>query len=232
MLGTLAHKVVEEIYRGRETLTVEEAVRAAGERFDALLPAMAAELLAPGRKVEKDRIRRTLLAAVEALVTWINEKKLLVKGNEKELSGVLDGIGFTGKCDIYLEDASGGKFVIDMKWSSNPDYRENLKKGRALQLAVYSRLLDPDKIDVCCTYFLFPLKKVFEPKNTWTELWGKAERALRQRLGEIHSGTLARGISTGEELANSTSALPLAAQCAYCDYAALCGKKTEDGNHE
>ena len=233
MLGTLAHKVVEEIYKGRETLTVEEAVGAAGERFDALLPAMAAELLAPGRKVEKDRIRRTLLAAVRELVTWINEKKLRVKDNEKKLSGVLDGLGFTGKCDIYLEDASGGKFVIDMKWSLKADYGEDLKGDRALQLAVYSWLLDPAALDVRCAYFLFPLKKVlFDPEKTWTALWGNAERAVRQRLGEIHSGTLARGIGDKKKLKDSTSALPLAAECDYCDYAALCGKSTEDGNHE
>ena len=223
MLGTLAHKVIEEIYKGKESLTVEEAVRSAQEKFEELLPSMAAELLLDGRNVERQRIIRTLSDAVKVLVTEINERKLLVKGNEKELHGTFDGLDFLGFSDIYLENASGGKFVIDMKWSTSSYYEKHLKEDKALQLATYSWLLDPEGLNVRCSYFLFPKKQlVFDPTRTWNDLWNNARTAWEQRFAEIHSGQLARGIAEEKDLKNSNSALPMTAGCTFCNYSALC----------
>ena len=223
MLGTLAHKVIEEIYKGKEFLTVEEAVRSAKEKFAELLPSMAAELLLDGRNVERQRIIRTLSDAVKVLVTEINERKLLVKGNEKELHGTFDGMDFLGFSDIYLEDASGGKFVIDMKWSTSSYYEKHLQEDKALQLATYSWLLDSEELNVRCAYFLFPKKQlVFDSTRTWNDLWNNAGIAWEQRFAEIHSGQLARGIAEEKDLENSNSALPMTAGCTFCNYAALC----------
>ena len=121
---------------------------------------MAAELLLDGRNVERQRILRTLLDAVKVLVTEINERNLLVKGNEKELHGTFENLDFLGFSDIYLEDASGNKFVIDMKWSTSSYYEKHLKEDKALQLATYSWLLDPEGLRVKCAYFLFPMKQL------------------------------------------------------------------------
>ena len=223
MLGTLAHKVIENIYRGKETLTVEEAVRNAEKEFSSLLPSMAAELLLDGRSVEQERIRKTLMNAVETLVKEINARKLLVKGNEIELHGTFEGMDFIGYSDIYLENASGDKFVIDMKWSTSSYYEKHLEEDKALQLATYSWLLDPEGLDVRCAYFLLPRRQlVSDPKKTWTTLWNNARTAWKQRFDEINSGKLARGIADEKKLDTSTSALPLAAGCAFCNYAALC----------
>lgn len=223
MLGTLAHKVVEEIYEGKETLTVENAVREAKKKFEQLLPSMGAELLLDGRSVERKRICKTLVDAIEVLVTEINDKKLLVKGNERELQGTFDGIDFIGYSDIYLEDAAGGKFVIDMKWSSSTYYEKHLNEDKALQLATYSWLLDSEDLNVRCAYFLFPRKQlVFDPAKKWNDLWSNAKCAWEQRFAEIHSGKLARGIAEEKDLKDSTSALPMTAGCTFCNYAALC----------
>lgn len=223
MLGTLAHKVVEEIYKGRETLTVERAVQAAKKKFEQLLPSMAAELLLDGRNVERNRICKTLVESVETLVKEINDRKLLVKGNEKELHGSFDGMDFLGFSDIYLEDACGNKFVIDMKWSSSSYYEKHLKEDKALQLAVYSWLLDDKDLNVQCAYFLFPRKElVYDPEKTWKDLWQNARSAWDQRFAEIHAGKLERGIAEEKDLENSNSALPMTAGCAFCNFAALC----------
>ena len=223
MFGTLAHKVVEEIYKGKETLTVEEAVRDAELKFDQLVPFMAAELMLDGRNVERKRIRTTLADAVKVLVEEINDRKLLVKGNEKKLQGSFDGLDFIGYSDIYLEDAAGNKFVIDMKWSTSTHYEKLINEDKALQFATYSWLLDSEDLNVRCAYFLFPKKQLIPATGKdWTSLWNNAKRAWEQRFEEIHSGTLARGIEDEGDLQNSTSALPLAAECAFCDYAVLC----------
>ena len=228
MIGTLAHRVVEDIYRGKETLTVEAAVSAAKEKFDELLPSMAAELLLDGRNVERERVRNTLAEAVAVLVEEINALGLRVKGSEKELHGTFAGCDFIGYYDLCLEDAAGNQFVIDMKWSSRPDYEQNLKENKALQLAAYSWLLDPQDLNVRCAYFLFPKKQfLFDPAITWNELWENAEQSWKQRMDEIHAGRLARGTADEKQLETSPLALPLSAECKYCNYAALCAM-TED----
>lgn len=234
MLGNLAHKVIEEMYRNRETLPVEEAKQFAAERFDQLVPVMAAELLLDGRSVERKRIRTTLIAAVEALVREINSRKLLVKGTEKEFYGTFDGIDFVGKLDLYLEDQTGNPFVIDMKWSTSSQYERDLKKDRALQLAVYSWLLDAKEFNVRCSYFLFPKKKLlFEQNQRWGELWEKAKTTWAQRLGKLHEGVLERGrVMEEKDLKNSPLALPVSAKCGFCDYAALCAMMEEEQQHE
>ncbi len=234
MLGNLAHKVIEEMYRNRETLQEEEAKQFAAERFDQLVPVMAAELLLDGRSVERQRIRTTLIAAVETLVREINSRKLLVKGTEKEFHGIFDGIDFVGKLDLYLEDQTGNPFVIDMKWSTSSRYERDLKKDRALQLAVYSWLLDAKEFNVRCSYFLFPKKKLlFEQNQRWGELWEKAKTTWAQRLGKLHEGVLERGrVMEEKDLKNSPLALPVSAECGFCDYAALCAMMEEEQQHE
>ena len=223
MLGNLAHKVIEKIYEGKEKLTVEEAAHNAEMEFDQLVPFMAAELELDGRNMERKRVRDTLVEAVRVLVREINERGLFVKGTEKKIYGSFEGLVFYGKADIYLEDEKGGKYVIDMKWSSSSHYKDLLKKNKALQLATYSWLLDADDLNVRCSYFLFPKKQfIFEMGKDWTDLWNKASNAWKQRFAEINSGELARGIKEDKDLKNSTSALPLTADCAFCDYAALC----------
>lgn len=232
MTGTLAHKVVEELYRDREKLQEDEAERLADERFEKLVPAMAGELLLDGREVELRRVRVTLIAAVKALVREINSRKLLVKGTEKELHGTFDGIDFEGRADLYLEDQTGNRFVIDMKWSTSSHYEKDLEKDRALQLAVYSWLLDAQNLDVRCGYFLFPKKKLlYEPDRRWNELWEKAKETWKQRLEKIQSGVLERGKKEERELKNSQLPLPVVAGCGFCDYSAVCAL-IEEENHE
>ena len=161
---------------------------------------------------------------MKKLVTEINERKLLVKDNEKELHGIFDGLDFLGFSDIYLENPSGEKFVIDMKWSTSSSYYEkHLEEDKALQLATYSWLLDPEGLNVRCAYFLFPKKQlVFDATKTWNNLWNNARSAWEQRFAEIHSGQLARGVAEEKDLGNSNLALPMTAGCKFCNYAALC----------
>ena len=225
MLGDLAHKVIEKIYEGKEFLTVEEAVRDAKVQFYKLVPQMAAELDLDGRKIERDRVWDMLENAVRELVKAINSKKLLVKGNEKELYGSFDGLVFYGKTDIYLEDEDRNKYVIDLKWSlSSKHYKDLINNDKALQLATYSWLLDSNNLNVRCAYFLFPRKKFIpDTGKNWIALWSSAENAWKQRFDEIHSGEIAHGIKDEKDINNSSSPLPLTGDCKFCDYAALCG---------
>ena len=223
MLGSLAHKVVEMLYSGIEKISEDEAECSAGRIFNNLIPEMAAEMLLDGRSVELKRFRETLIASVVSLVSEINKRRLLVKGCEKQVEGKFDGIDFIGYCDLYLEDEEGNPFVIDMKWSTTSYYEKNLKNNKALQLATYSWLLAPEKLDVQCAYYLFPKKKfICAPEADWQSLWSNARECWAERMKTLHAGTLEKGITEEKDLKKSNLPLALPAGCDFCDFAALC----------
>lgn len=229
MLGTLAHKVVEKLYADREQLDDAAAAgREAGTLFDELLPSMAAELLLPGRDLERRRYRATLVRAVEELVKCINSLGLRVKGCEKNCDKVIFGdINFQGRMDMLLEDRQGRPFVIDLKWSDKGYYEEALRAGRALQLASYAWLLDGRDLAVRCAYFLFPQHKFIPaPENhDWKQLWDAACATYGQCIGDLRSGRLVRGV---EDVRKSDRQFPVAAACPYCKCKPFCDAMKED----
>lgn len=227
MIGKLAHKVVERLFNESKQWTPATAGVRARTLFDELVASMAAELLQAGRSADRHRLCTTLAGAVESLVREINDRHLVVKETEKELAGVFAGNDFVGYADIYLEDADGHPFIIDMKWSTAEYYEKNLHAGKALQLATYSHLIDPKSLDVQCAYFLYPKRKfIHDPDQDWKTLWRLAAETWEQRFATLHSGVLERGTDDEKKLKD---ALPLAltAGCAFCNYSALCGAMEE-----
>lgn len=221
MIGTLAHKVVELLYSDEEHLEPEAAELRAGELFDELVPQMAAELLLDGRNVEKIRIKNTLQRSIGELVRGINERGLLVKATEKPLSGTFLGMGFIGYSDIYLEDRNGNAFVIDMKWSISPQYKDMIESHKALQLAAYAWQLKPEDFNVKCAYYQFPKFEFHQAEaENWREIWERAESLWNQRMETLHGGQLELGDPENDSQLVKPS-------CKYCEYASICGREVE-----
>ena len=223
MLGTLAHKVVEMLYCGKEKISADEAKSKSEKLFDQLVPEMAAELLLDGRNVERTRVRKTLVDSIYSLVSEINRRNLQVKGCEKRFDGSFEGIGFIGYCDLYLEDPAGNPFVIDMKWSTSSSYEKNRGENKALQLATYSWLISPEDVDVQCAYYLFQKQKfIHQPDADWQTLWQNARQCWTERINTLHSGKLEKGLLDEKKLKDSPLPLKLTVKCDYCKFAALC----------
>ena len=225
MLGKLAHKIVENIYSGKSRLDADEAGRLADAEFDRLLPSMAAELLLQGNTLECMRQKKILVDSVKNLAKELNERGLVVVGNETECRGNILGIEFAGRVDLELRDAQGNPFVIDMKWSYSKDYDDKISSGRAVQLAVYSAIIGDGGTDVRCAYYLFPKNKFEEDSPSspvdWADVRARAVEAWNNALNEIHSGKIPCG-SSKDDLKDSTSPMPIAAQCGYCLVSAWC----------
>ncbi len=220
VIGTLAHKIVENIYKGRDALTEEEAEILAGEEYDTLLPQMAAELMSQGSEVEERRTRKLLVSSVRNLVREINSHHLKICSNEMRLSGEFEGVPFSGYSDIVLEDRDGNKFVIDMKWSFGKHYREHYENDEALQLAVYSWLLDEGK-NVSSAYYIFPRKDfVYEDGKDWLTLMERARNSYKRRLADLNEGYLFKGCEA--TLEDSPDILKVDTKCEYCDYKDFC----------
>ena len=237
MIGTLAHKVVELLFKEKKHWESGDAMQRAEEIFDILITSMAAELLQDERSVELKRLRETLKRAVGTLVDKIKELGLSVIETERKMQGTYEEMTFSGYSDIYLEDATGNPFVIDMKWSTWSDHKKNLEKGKALQLATYAWLLRPENstspFRVQCAYFLFP-KQAFicDLEHDWQQLWKNAEDTWEQRFEKMHKGYLERGVpenelSKKEDTEDPSLPLVLPAGCKFCNYSALCGVKRE-----
>ena len=234
MLGNLTHKVVETLFDEQKEWMPEEAYKQAGKLFDDLVPKMAAELLQPSSTLDKKRYKETLQKAIQHLVTEINARGLKVVETEKNIEGLKfqEDIPFSGRIDIYLEDAQKQPYVIDLKWSSSIEYdlyrnkapkdtppptvSNNDKKRKALQLATYAWQLKPEDLAVKCAFYLFPkseLKEGYFAKSgsDWNELWDEAKNLWKKKMAEMHEGNL-------ECAANNDI-------CKYCDFNVICGRE-------
>ncbi len=143
MLGTFCHRIVELMYAdGPGRIEPEEAARQAEALFDSGVEAMASELLLPGREIERRRTRRMVALAVRRLAEALERAGLSVEATEEFLEVDLDGTTLRGPADIIARDSGGRAFIIDLKWSNSSRYRrEEIARGEALQLAVYSWML-------------------------------------------------------------------------------------------
>lgn len=171
MIGTLTHAIVEYIARehaigGNLPENCGEIARA---RFDEMVPAMAAELLQPGRGLDRRRYRETVVSAVTGLREAIDRLQLTITRVETlleaplELSVGSDGttirVMFRGFADMELADGQSNSFVLDLKFSYAKNYYTDLvSRGEALQLASYAWLIEAatGTKTIGSGYFLLP----------------------------------------------------------------------------
>ncbi|MDQ6991709.1 MAG: PD-(D/E)XK nuclease family protein [Mariprofundaceae bacterium] len=242
MIGSLCHKIVEDLYTPLRTWKAEAAKAKASELFDMRVPQMAAELLEPGRELEKERYRLDVCRAVETLIAAIDKAGLTVVATEGEVDGRdLDGIPFRGYIDLMLEDGDGNTFVIDLKWSGSTKYKkEEVKEGKALQLASYAWLLRKGKgAWAPGAYFMLAQGELltddsrFESKVTESlmsakEVWDLGAKTWSSQFKQINEGLVeASGLIDEKALKADRKDADLmysSPPCHFCDFGKLCGK--------
>ena len=209
MLGTLCHRIVEELYAVQNQWQPDTAAFEAGSQYDRLLPSMASELLMEGRMIENRRYREEIIRAINLLVEAINKYGLTVEATEAPLQGEVNGIPLMGYADLLLRDSVGHPFVLDMKWSTSAKYkRQEIEDGSALQLATYAWMLkNADAAqDVHAGYFMLAQGQLISDcqmlgsdavasvKNL-QEIWDMAAASLDDVLTDLDNGLLkAHGI--------------------------------------
>jgi len=242
MIGSLCHKIVEDLYTPLRTWKAEAARAKASELFDMRVPQMAAELLEPGRELEKERYRLDVCRAVETLIAAIDKAGLTVVATEGEVDGKdLGGIPFRGYIDLMLEDDDGNTFVIDLKWSGSTKYKkEEVKEGKALQLASYAWLLRKGKgAWAPGAYFMLAQGELltddsrFESKVTESlmsakEVWDLGAKTWSSQFKLMNEGLIeASGLIDEKELKADREDADLmysSPPCHFCNFGKLCGK--------
>jgi len=243
MIGSLCHKIVEDLYLSPDTWTAESVRDKASEQFDIRVPQMAAELLEPGRELERERYRFSVRDAVAALVSAIEKSGLRVTKTEGKVEGKdLGGIPFRGYIDLLLEDDEGNTFVIDLKWSGSTKYKkEEVKQGKALQLASYAWMLGKSDSDWAPgAYFMlaqgevltddarFNTTSVIESPLSAKEVWSLGSKTWTDLFKQMTTGEIeVSGLIEEKELQAAREEADLmysSPPCHFCDFGKLCGK--------
>lgn len=245
--GVLGEQLVQRLF---ELGLLDAATDVYLQVLDEMLPGVAAPLLQPGMGNELAQLRGQLAAAVAALARLLERAELSVISVEESLTGVLDGQPLNGRIDLRLRDASGSEAIVDLKWGGSA-YRDLLKSGRAVQLAIYSHLTRSDGGPApAAGYFSLSRATLMttEPERfggdggidglSPTDTMARIRRTLPLVHEAVSRGSVAvTGVSRSRPLLETLGVTPdehashyqadPGAGCEFCGHAALCGRAWE-----
>lgn len=237
LFGNLAHELAKEIFADGLAPDPSHVRDAAAARLMDLVEAIAAPLLQPGISGELAFARNRIPDALAELARILREKGLSVVGTEVERDADFDdGLSVSSRLDMLVEDSKAHPRIIDLKWSRTGNYlRSQIKDGRAIQLATYSRLVDAHG-SVPAGYYLLnqrqlvaettspiavtPIDPLLDLDGTWDALVA-SWRAWRDLA---RTGTaVATGVEGAENHLPAEIGLePEKDPCRFCDYRRLC----------
>ena len=253
MVGTLTHAIIEKMARehARDGILPEDAGALAAALFDELVPAMAAELLQPGRSLARRRYKDTVVSAVTMLREELLRLDLRIRQVETfleapwdlplESEGTTITVRFRGPADMELVDDAGNPFVLDLKYSyAEKFYTDLVSRGEALQLASYAWLIERNRgrKTVGSGYYLLPRRKLItdssragsaavESARSLTEIWQRGERSTSRALRRLHTDGIVdvTGLQDEEsrETEDGSDRLYVEPPCQFCDYQIICG---------
>jgi len=243
MVGTLAHKIVEDLFDESRDWQPESAKKRALELFEQMVPQMAAPLLQPGREIEHGRYKASLGNAVYNLIKIIRDSGLQHDESEKavEKTFIKKPRKFSGRIDLCLKDKDGNDVFWDLKWTNRARYkRQELENDEALQLAAYSWLLAPDKVHPPNVYppggyYMLGQGELLSAPCShlpdtcivgdidFKTLWESAVDAYKKHMSSLINGTITAENPEYAEDDNETDGFKLEAKCGWCDFYNICG---------
>jgi hypothetical protein len=248
LFGTLGHRLVHALHEAG-ALSVEGVARDLDGHLEKLLREEASVLLRPGMTFELAQLRRQLVDAVTALVELVAASKLRIMDVEMEVGARWRDGELQGRLDVLLQDERGREVVVDLKWGHGR-YRDKLREGHAIQLAVYAaaRRLHTGAERVPAAYFSLANGKMLtlddglfaegRPvdgptlEQTWEKLArtiGRVEQALSTGRVPVTGVGDPRGLlevlGVPESRRDSFYEPEPEAACEYCPYGAICGRR-------
>ena len=207
LLGQLAHRAVERLYRHTGSLgwTTEQVAQWFDEHLDAIVDEEGAVLRMPGKRSELEGFRLRFRASLLRLHEHLQAAKVTRIEPEKEFE-TETALGLLhGNADLLLSFDSSREAVIDMKWAGTSKYRKILEQGSHLQLAVYAFLQErAAKRWPAVGYYilreadlltsaqnLFPgARVVLQGEGATAALWEQAKATWRWRRAQVDKGAI------------------------------------------
>ena len=241
LIGTIAHRIAEEIFRPGPPRSSDDVEAIARQRFDDLLPRMGATLLLPGAAAELALARRSIPPALAALSRFLKSAQLTVVSMESTFDvkdTLAPGTGVTGRIDLHAQTRDGRPVIVDLKWYRTDAYlRRDLKNGTAFQIATYARHVSDARVDAGAGYFAlrqgcFLTAEPMPGEATETvagpsprETWERTAASFTAAIADLAGGRVRASFDArGTALEKFTDAYLLAPpKCGYCDFSEICG---------
>ena len=234
LYGKVAHEVLERYLTScKKWPDPSEAGKEAGILFDKYIQEEASILLLPGCDAERARLKAAVMASARVLADILKNGGYEVEGVETEIKKDTGAGPVRGFCDLILRKIDGSG-ILDLKWSGGTYRRKLLEKGRATQLAAYSRMSEkypPTGFFIIKNATLLTIHPEAFPGSMAIkgprekDVWKTVEDAVAGVRKELASGKVQVGIPE-EESGTWLSMLP--ANCTYCGYGLFCGVKEKN----
>jgi len=165
LAGNLAHAVFARVFNSAKAGAnySTHAAQSAQKYFDELCPQVAAPLLLAGNSLERQRLRQAVVEGADSLARMIDDASFSKVICELEQNMTLDGVSLTGRPDMVLIHPDNSDYVIDLKWTRRAPYRRReISEGRAIQLALYAKLINNDSgLATEGGYFMIAQKQLY-----------------------------------------------------------------------
>lgn len=242
LFGNLAHHVIGQTLLALPAASAGEAVAQALALLDTEGPRLAASLFQPGQDRDLGLVRLAIQEAVRVLSQVLREAGLQAQYMEETWRAQLLGAELSGKTDLVIGQPVA---IVDLKWAGERYYQEALENGAAVQLAVYSRLLQAvHELEGMppVAYFIISSQRTLAQSDspligahivtgpTMSETWASLSDAFGRRCEQLANGDVAAPANIDEEDVSAvgeteatTGGLTLEAPCRFCDCGVLCG---------
>ncbi|WP_284209566.1 PD-(D/E)XK nuclease family protein [Methylorubrum aminovorans] len=238
LFGNLAHAVAEAAFQPGEIPDAEVVRMRAVTALDGLLPLIAAPLLLPGYARELAFARQRVPDALASLSAILARGGFAIEGLEVEHEHDFGTVKVASRIDLVVRGPDRGRAVVDLKWTESgaTAHQAKLAEGRAVQLATYSRLVEPNGAAAPAGYFLLRQQRLLAEEASplaheeisvsrgLAETWDVVVQDSSRLAALAQSG---RGIAAGvpgatEHLPEDLALTPSPKVCAYCDMTRLC----------
>ncbi len=222
LLGNLAHRIVERLYRHGDALGWSESQVVAwfDQAIEKVVREEGAVLLMSGRRADLESFRLRFRRSLAQLHRCLVAAGVQRVDPEVALVGATPLGTLRGDSDLLATFADGSRAIIDMKWAGNAKYRKKLMNQTHTQLAIYARLVENNTNNwPAVAYFIlkdpellttatgvFPGATPIAVQGASTSLlWQRIETTWRWRRAQIEAGALELAL---EELEPTDSSTP------------------------
>jgi ATP-dependent helicase/nuclease subunit B len=251
--GTLGHRLVELLYPlGAFDKPLAELRERAEAELDQLFQREGAILLRAGMVFERSQLRRQLVTSMLELSNALNGAGLRIVAVEKPIEVTWRDCKLVGRLDLLVATADNVLAIVDVKWGWS-SYRDLLKSGHALQLAVYAAAHAAERGDRTmpeAAYFSLKQQKLFglpaevlpnaeEVTGPSLQLtWERIELSVDKAEQLVESGRfpvtgvrqslpLLTSLGVPESSHGNHFGLPAQESCKHCGFDAICGRRWE-----
>ena len=177
--------------------------------WNSILAQQAAHYLIPENAASRSELLYLAKTGLLELINQLRAAGIVSVRCEERLEGVpFCGGSLTGFIDLQLQNERGESGVIDLKLGGKSTRREELAKGRHLQLATYGHLIrESHSIVPHCGYFIFmgggtllsrsgdffknaDVVRSSGSSDDWTVCWSEFEDIWKTRRAELDRGEI------------------------------------------